>query len=128
MRLVGYRNKSFQGTHRMFPDAAEPRHSSPRQIGIHHEPLCAVCVVLRYLHSVSASQRRFPRDSRMECTRWGHCYFPRLNITYIWESASWYHEGHECEVTERTSIGKCDVILLCLLLIEEKFSGCKMDP
>jgi len=63
----------------------------------------------------------------MECTRRGYCYFSRLNIAYIRESASRYHKGDKSEATERTSICECGVIVVFLLLIEEKCPGCKMD-
>jgi len=64
----------------------------------------------------------------MERTRRSHCNFPRLDIAYIWENASWYCEGYKSQVTERTSICECGVVIVFLLLIEEKCPGRKMDP
>lgn len=56
----------------------------------------------------------------MEFTSWSYCCSPRLDIAYIWKSTSWYCEGHKGEVTERIAICECDLVVVFLLLIEEK--------
>lgn len=63
----------------------------------------------------------------MERARWSYCHFPRLDIAYIWGSTIWYHEGYKSEITERASIRESGAIVVFLLLIEEKCSGCEMD-
>ena len=56
----------------------------------------------------------------MECAHWCNRHFPRLDIAYVWKSASRYCEGHEGEVTEGTAICEYAVIAVFRLLIEEK--------
>ena len=56
----------------------------------------------------------------MERASWSDRHFPRLDIAYIWESAPRYHKGHESEVTERIAICEFGVVVVFLLLIEEK--------
>ena len=56
----------------------------------------------------------------MECAGRSDRHFPRLDIAYIWKGAPWYHEGRESEVTERTAICECGLVIGFLLLIEEK--------